>query len=192
MFGSNKRGFYRTRGSLRLGLTPQEAVLLISLIDSMAELLGPTTEPTGDPLEQLQNLGEQAAPPADPALLRLFPDAYRDDEDAAADFRRYTESGLRRLKADRLVVTRVVLAELTTPEVSEDRPAVTDITRDKIPALLGALNDMRLVLGSRLDITDDEQEVTKFWDPDDPRRQQFEIYQWLTWLQATFLDAIAK
>lgn len=192
MFGSNKRGFYRTRGSLRLGLTPQEAVLLISLIDSMAELLGPTTEPTGDPLEQLQNLGEQAAPPADPALLRLFPDAYRDDEDAAADFRRYTESGLRRLKADRLVVTRVVLAELTTPEVSEDRPAVTDITRDKIPALLGALNDMRLVLGSRLDITDDEQEVTEFWDPDDPRRQQFEIYQWLTWLQATLLDAIAK
>jgi len=192
MFGSNKRGFYRSRGSLRLGLTPQEAVLLISLIDSMTELLGPTTEPTGDPLEQLQNLGEQAAPPADPALLRLFPDAYRDDEDAAADFRRYTESGLRRLKADRLVVARAVLAELTTPEVMEDRAAVTDITRDKIPDLLGSLNDMRLVLGSRLDITDDEQNVTEFWDPDDPRHQQFEIYQWLTWLQATLLDAIAK
>ena len=192
MFGSNKRGFYRSRGSLRLGLTPQEAVLLISLIDSMTELLGPTAEPTGDPLEQLQNLGEQAAPPADPALLRLFPDAYRDDEDAAADFRRYTESGLRRLKADRLVVTRAVLAELTTPDVAEDRAAVADITRDKIPALLGALNDMRLVLGSRLDITDDEQDVTEFWDPDDPRHQQFEIYQWLTWLQATLLDAIAK
>ena len=192
MFGSNKRGFYRSRGSLRLGLTPQEAVLLISLIDSMTELLGPTTEPTGDPLEQLQNLGEQAAPPADPALLRLFPDAYRDDEDAAADFRRYTESGLRRLKADRLVVARTVLAELTTPDVAEDRTAAADITRDKIPALLGALNDMRLVLGSRLDITDDEQDVTEFWDPDDPRQQQFEIYQWLTWLQATLLDAIAK
>ena len=175
-----------------MGLTPQEAVLLISLIDSMTELLGPTAEPTGDPLEQLQNLGEQAAPPADPALLRLFPDAYRDDEDAAADFRRYTESGLRRLKADRLVVTRAVLAELTTPDVAEDRAAVADITRDKIPALLGALNDMRLVLGSRLDITDDEQDVTEFWDPDDPRHQQFEIYQWLTWLQATLLDAIAK
>ena len=90
------------------------------------------------------------------------------------------------------MVARAVLAELTTPEVMEDRAAVTDITRDKIPDLLGSLNDMRLVLGSRLDITDDEQNVTEFWDPDDPRHQQFEIYQWLTWLQATLLDAIAK
>lgn len=192
MFGSDKRGFYRSRKVLRLGLAPQEAALLISLIDSMTELLGPTTEPTGDPLEQLQSLGEQTAPPEDPALQRLFPDAYRDDDDAAADFRRYTEEGLRRLKADRLVTSRMVLSEAIPAEADAGRVVGIDVSRDKIPALLGALNDMRLVLGSRLDIVDDEQEVTLLWDPDDPRHQQFEIYQWLTWLQATLLDAIAK
>jgi len=173
-------------------LAPQEAALLVSLIDSMTELLGPVAEPAGDPLEQLQNLGEQSAPPDDPALLRLFPDAYRDDDDAAADFRRYTEDGLRRLKTDRLTESRAVLVELMPANVAEDRVVANEVTKDKIPALLGALNDMRLVLGSRLDIVADEQDVTEWWDPDDPRHQQFEIYQWLTWLQATLLDAIAK
>jgi hypothetical protein len=192
MFGGDKRGFHRSRGSLRLGLAPQEAALMVSLIDSMTELLGPVTEPAGDPLEQLQNLGEQSAPPDDPALLRLFPDAYRDDDDAAADFRRYTEDGLRRLKTDRLTESRAVLVELMPANVAEDRVVAAEVTKDKIPALLGALNDMRLVLGSRLDIVADEQDVTEWWDPDDPRHQQFEIYQWLTWLQATLLDAIAK
>ena len=192
MFGKEKRGFHRSRGNLRLGLAPQEAALLVSLMDSMTELVGPTTEPVGDPLEQLQDIDEALDPPQDPALRRLFPDAYRDDDEAAADFRRYTEGGLRRLKSDRLSVSRELISDLVSATGPEDQAVGVEISQDNVPALMGALNDTRLVLGSRLDIVDDEQQVGQLWDPDDPRHQQFEIYQWLTWLQATLLDAVAK
>ena len=51
---------------------------------------------------------------------------------------------------------------------------------------------MRLVLGSRLDITEDREDIGFDWDADDPRRHQYDVYQWLTWLQSTLLEVIVE
>ena len=79
-------------------------------------------------------------------LARLFPDAYPDDQEAAAEFRRYTESGLRESKQSN---ARTALATLDAPG-TEHR--LTDV---EVQAWLGALNDLRLALGTRLDVTED-------------------------------------
>jgi hypothetical protein len=53
-----------------------------------------------------------------------------------------------------------------------------------------ALNDLRLVLGERVGVTEDlyEQEI----DYNDPRAPELAIYGWLTWLQASVIDALAS
>ena len=52
-----------------------------------------------DPLERLLDFTGPTTEPEDPVLARLFPSAYPDDEEAAGEFRRFTEGGLRDAKA---------------------------------------------------------------------------------------------
>lgn len=113
--------------------------------------------------------------PDDPAVHRLLPDASRDDADVAAEFRRLTEDDLRQQKIDRLAVlfdalTVEALGHPTTeaPAADADRPrrrrdrgrheavAVVRVTTDRAPALAATLTDIRLVLGERLGVTDEE------------------------------------
>lgn len=121
--------------------------------------------------------------------MRLFPQAYRDDDEAAAEFRRFTERGLRQLKSQRLAAMQAVLDDMAAAD-----PEADDVRRPVSPqeaeVFLGGLNDLRLVLGSRLGIVDDDQDVAADWSADDPRTHQYDIYQWLSWLQATLLEAM--
>ena len=52
-----------------------------------------------DPLEQLLDFSGPTTEPDDPVLARLFPTAYPNDEEAAGEFRRFTEGTLRDSKA---------------------------------------------------------------------------------------------
>lgn len=74
----------------------------------------------------------------------------------------------------------------------DDRGSAVAVTAEQADAMLGALNDVRLVLGVRLGIVADDQDVTEDWDDDDPRLVSFAAYQWLTWLQAGLLDALGS
>lgn len=187
MFGSH-HGFWRRRGETRLSLTPTELSVLQSLVAPMEELLTPESSPAQDPLQELLDIDSAASTPDDPALLRLLPDAYRDDDEAATDFRRFTERELRGQKLQRLEVVGAVVARILEQSESDDADVVTGVlSEEEVTRFLPALNDMRLVLGSRLGIVADDQDVTADWDHDDPRHAQHDVYQWLTWLQSTLL-----
>ncbi|WP_068266308.1 DUF2017 domain-containing protein [Janibacter limosus] len=123
----------------------------------------------------------------DPALDRLFPTGNREDEQEAAEFRRFTEQGLRQRKHQGLVTT---VRTLETAE--EDRWVVT---RPQAPAVLVALTDIRLVMGERLGLRTDEdstrlEELIETLDADDPAVFALSVYDFLTWLQESLTQAL--
>lgn len=123
----------------------------------------------------------------DPAVRRLFPDAYPDDPRETAEFRRFTEEDL---KSSKLEQVSTVLANLLDSggEVHLDEP-----TAD---VWLRALTDVRLALGTRLGIQDDtdiEEELDEavLKDPTSPRVGQISVYAYLSFLQGSLVDALA-
>jgi hypothetical protein len=113
----------------------------------------------------------------DESVARLFPAAYRDDADASAEFDRLVRS---ELVAGRLEALLTVQATLDAEELNEEQLA----------AWCGALNDLRLVLGEQLGVTEDLHETGI--DPRDPRAAQLTLYGWLTWLQGHVVEALAS
>ena len=97
-------GFTRHRRS-RLVIatfTGFEADLLRSLASQLVELLrNERAVPihADDPLEAMLDFTGPTTEPEDPVLARLFPTAYPDDDEAAGEFRRFTEGTLRDGKA---------------------------------------------------------------------------------------------
>jgi hypothetical protein len=152
---------------------------------------GPAARPGDDPLSgswdspeefaALLGLSESTALPEDPVLARLLPDAYRDDAQAAGDFRRYTEQDLR---SGKVAAARTVLA--TLPEGGGQ----VRLSTDDAQAWLRAINDVRLALGVRLSITEDFEQRLAGLDPEDPRSAYFWVYDWLTYLQETLVHAL--
>ena len=172
--------FKRRRGAVSADLDAGEAGLLSALAGDLLRLLGDGGE-TGeqDPLAALVGLSAGPVdPPADPALARLLPDAYADDDEAAAEFRRFTEQDLRAGKRAHAGTVLATLAPLL------DGGGRLTLDRDQVDAGLGTLNDLRLVLGTRLEVTEETD-----LDPpeDDPRAQALLVYGWLGWLQESLL-----
>ena len=108
-------------------------------------------------------------------LRRLFPPAHADDADAEAEYRRLVGSQLD-------VGRERALATVETTTANET------LTADEAEAWLTVLNDLRLVLGTRLDVTEDLD-----WDldPADPRAPQLAVYAYLSWLQEQLVEALA-
>lgn len=158
--------------SILLNLEDYERNVLTDLFTQLSDLL--EVEPaTSDPLAALVGPIGTGEIPEDPAVARLFPDAYRDDEQSSQDFRRFTEGELRVSKHAR--VTQA-LASIAQP--------AQDYVLDKAQALawLGALNDARLVFAVRIGVDEDFDH-----DSDDPSAM---VYGWLTWLQGELIEAL--
>lgn len=172
-------------GGVRLTLDPDEVQLLDQWFTQLAELVAPERPESSDPLVALLgNVGndEAARPPEDEALHRLFPDAYRDDDAAAEEFRRFTEQDLRAGKYDCAVR---VLATLRTGDAKGRVALSAQEARD----WLRSLNDLRLVLGTRLGIEDEDDA----WPAeDDPRAPSLLAYHWLTHVQGALVDAVQR
>src|SRR5690349_1263527 len=81
-------------GGVSVRLEPEESALVRALMEQLLALLEEDAPSQGDELAAV-GISDRAAPPDDPVLARLFPDAYREDDGAAGEFRRYTELGLR-------------------------------------------------------------------------------------------------
>jgi hypothetical protein len=125
----------------------------------------------------------------DPVVERLFPDAYTDDVEQSADFRRYTEGDLKTAKIDQAAA---ILAALP-----EDGGAVVRLDGEAAEAWLRALNDVRLALGIRLDVRDDtdlleELDEAVMRDPTSSRVRQLTMYEYLGVLQESLLDSITN
>jgi len=114
-------------------------------------------------------------------LARLLPDAYGDDAEAAGEFRRYTEQGLR---SGKVAAARTVLGTLPS---SGGR---VRLSAGDAEAWLRSLNDVRLALGVLLGITEDYESELGDVDRADPRSAYLQVYDWLTYLQETLVRAL--
>ena len=196
------------QGFTTITFTTQESQVLINLLEQLLELLGDSSV-TGDHSDPLMNLFGSSgndAPPDDPVLRRLLPNAYSDESDAA-EFRRYTESGLREKKrsAAHIVYEALLPSELQSDtEWNSDQPVDRSIfkvvidSRD-IQAWLTTLNDLRLALAVRLGIgersaPDDSTEKSKqrfeLMTDNDPMKAVYAVYSWLGWLQQSLLELL--
>ena len=191
-------GFRGSGGGVTARFTATEAAIIRTLVSQIAELVQ-GDEPPPDPAagaaaagaqgpgspddlaDMLSQLERPATPPEDPVLARLFPDAYRGDPEAAGEFRRYTEDGLRTAKAEN---ARLVLATLPA-EGGRVR-----LSGEDAQSWLRALNDVRLALGVRLEITEDFEDQLAGLSAGDPRAGYFEVYNWLTYVQETLVRAL--
>ncbi len=113
----------------------------------------------------------------DEAAARLFPAAYRDDPAASAEYDALVRDGL---VAGKLHAIDVVL------ETCDERR----LDAAQVEAWCGALNDLRLVLGERLGVTEELYETGI--DPRDSRAPQLAVYGWLTWLQGEIVETLAS
>jgi hypothetical protein len=185
-------------GGASAWLSAGEATLLRTLVVPVMELLNdparpaPPSEPEPpesmdlfDDLEKMFNetAAEPPEKPADPVLARLLPDAYQDDPEAAGEFRKYTESSLREAKK----YFAQTLLETLPPKGGRVK-----LTADQARDWLRALNDIRLMFGVRLEVTEDFEEQLSSLDPKDPRVAAFEVYGWLGAVQESLVRAMAR
>jgi len=141
-------------------------------------------------LDVLRNLPDQLRvvldDDDDPAAERLFPPAYAADEDAEADedYRRLMRS---ELLDDKRAAIGLVTTTLERVARRGTRWAV-ELSEEEALAWLGVLNDIRLTLGVRLDVTDDlDGEI----DPGDPRAPGLHLLYYLGWLEEHLVAALS-
>ncbi|WP_329178661.1 DUF2017 domain-containing protein [Streptomyces sp. NBC_01477] len=169
-------------GGAAIALDRGEISILRSLVVQLLELVGPgpgAADADADPLAELFAEGP-SKPPDDPALARLFPDAYEEQADAS-EFRRFTENDLRaRKRDDALAMVRCL-----------DRGgAQLDLTPEESRQWLGTLNDLRLTIGAYLDITEDDDNELYHLPDDDERKPMVVAYLWLGALQESLVETL--
>ena len=112
---------------------------------------------------------------SDPSLERLFPPAY-DDTEADDEY-------------GELVRGELLEGKLAALAIVEQTVDAYRLTEEQLEAWLGALESLRLVLGTRLDVSEAtyEQEL----DPSDPSAPALALYGYLSWLQEQAVEALA-
>jgi hypothetical protein len=130
-----------------------------------------------------------AAPPDDPVIARLFPDAYVEDDESAAEFRRFTQD---RLVERKHTSAHAVLATLPEEVDLDDDDVEIELDLAAATQWLGTINDVRLALGIRLGVEQDDDDVWDALPDDDPRGTVHEIYQWLAWVQDSLLASLPR
>lgn len=128
-----------------------EQTIIATLLSDVSQLLSTDLpEPDADPFERLVghlDPDQDVTRPTDPALLRLLPDVDSADPERSVEYRRLTERDLRESKLHSI---RIALHSLG------QHPSPIALDADAARAWMRAMTDVRLVLASRLDITDDE------------------------------------
>jgi hypothetical protein len=165
---------------VEIQLEEVEVALLQSLAAQMIDFVSPQSTDSDDPLVALVGIDPSARMPEDPALQRLLPDAYRDDPDASAEFRRFTERDLRESKVRNATAVASGLAD----------GGEVFISGDAVGPWLGFLNDTRLTLGARLELTEENHDDLADLPEDDPRAGLFQVYDWLTFLQESIVQRL--
>ncbi len=127
----------------------------------------------GDLPGQLRELLDERGD--DPSIQRLFPPAYRNHPDHDREYQRLMADDLR----DRHAASLAVLAGTAGAE---------ELSEEEAAAWLSALNNLRLVLGTRLDVSEDMDEDL---DPADPRAPGLALYGYLSLLTQQLVDVLA-
>jgi Domain of unknown function (DUF2017) len=149
-------------GDVVARLDPAEVGVVGLLLDQLEQLLDADADDVG----------------GDPVMARLLPDGHRGDPELAADYRELTEGSLRSGKADDLATVRATLPQ-GGGEVRLDQ--------EQAAAWLRSTNDLRLAMGTRLEISEDTEPPDEVNGEED---QQLAVYYWLTALQGSLVDAL--
>lgn len=181
---------WRKKGERVLaGFEQQEAAVLRGLVSQLEDMLRARAEEAPqDPLSELT--GIRTGPtesPNDPVLSRLLPDYHRLDPDNPAKEELDSVAALRSLHEPELVDAKVGVAAVVMETLPRDGGEVR-LTFEQADAWLSALNDVRLALGTALDVTEDMPDELP---DDDPRSPHLGVYHWLTWVQESLVQALA-
>ena len=181
--------FRRSGSQLLITLADYEEAVLESMVEQLIGLLeGDDVHATGDdPFAQWA--AEMAAPSdldiSDPVIARLFPPAYRDDDKAEQEFRRFTQSAQRRTKIEQ---ARVVLNALLETNAGRD-PVVVRTT--DVEAWIKTITAIRLTLSVRLGIeTADDVDELEQLDSDEPKGVLYGMYEWLGYFLEGLIDKL--
>ncbi len=151
----------RTDTGIELALDEQEAGILRELAKEMRLLL------------------EADIPADDDVMQRLFPRAYEDEEQQHS----YEELIGNELRAAKREALRTV-----TDALGATGPAEVDLSESDADEWLRFLNDVRLAIGTRLEV--DEEKMEKSFDPNDPEGPALSVLHWLGWLQGSMLEEL--
>jgi Domain of unknown function (DUF2017) len=153
-----------THDGVRVKLDRYEADVLRSLIAEMKTLL------------------EADVPRVDPVIRRLFPDAYEDAQEEES-FRELVGDDLNAAKRDAL---RAVEEKLD----GAGSAAEVEFRRAEVDHWLTLLTDMRLAIGTRVDVT--EEMMGREPEPDDPDAPALSLLHWLSYLQEATLNELRE
>jgi hypothetical protein len=128
-----------------------------------------------DVLATLPGQLRDALAAGEPTLHRLFPPAFVDDDAANAEYARLVGGTLLEGKL-------LALSEL------ERTARSTTLDEEAIRSWLGAVESLRLVLGTQLDVTEESYGPL---DPSDPDAPRLALYHWLSWLQEEIVQALS-
>jgi Domain of unknown function (DUF2017) len=174
-----------------------EADLLRSLASQLVELLrneAAVPRDDRDPFEQMMDFSGPTAEPDDPVLARLFPSAYSEDDEAASEFRRFTEGTLRDGKARAACTIIDTLEEAGLPEQLTEDGLIIDVELDLPTAeiWMRSFTDLRLALATRLGVEEGDEDYWLSLPDDDPRAQAHDIYDWVGYLQESLVGALSR
>ena len=141
--------------------------------DELTELTGIRTGPS--------------SAPQDPILARLLPDFHRLDDHDSSGEERDSAAALRSLHEPELLDLKTGVAAVVL-DTCPPNGGTVKLSLEQAEAWLSAVNDVRLALGTTLDVTDDMPEELP---EDDPRSPHLGVYQWLTWLQEHLVLALS-
>ena len=114
--------------------------------------------------------------PEDARLRRLYPTAYHDNPEHDAEYQGYMRDELSQSRMASIAVVREVLAS----EIPN--------TESQLHAFMTVLNNLRLVLGTLLDVGEDDDEPSE----DDPDFGQWQLYSYLGWLLEWTVSALTE
>lgn len=164
-------------------LADHEVALLRNMATSMQEMLDDRQSAApSDPLEQITGIRTgNAEPPADATLGRLLPDFIRPQpgRTEGADADSGANGALRSLHEPEIIDAKIAAAQhlLDTLPLAGGR---LELTEGDATAWVSAVNDLRLALGTMLDVG---PQTPDRLPPGHPMAAHLDVYQWLTVLQ---------
>ena len=124
---------------------------------------------------QSRALLETEDPSSDPAVARLFPAAYQDDP-------------LRNLEYETNLGGAPRTGKLEALDTVERTAHAPELSEEEFLSWMGVVNDLRLVLGTRVEIA--EESTDEDFPEGDPRHDAYQVYVFLGWLLQEMLDAM--
>lgn len=164
-----------------------EASVLRGLMRQIDDMLTDRAAAGGEPDELAALTGIVTGPsrrPEDPVLGRLLPDFHRLERDVDEDL----SPAMRSVREPELIVAKRAAIGTVLATCPEEGGRV-ELAPAQAEEWLTAVNDVRLALGTALEVSEDMPEALP---PDDPRADHMPVYHWLTWLQDSLVTVLTR